>query len=206
MDNGLDLLDSSEKIKLLQSLMKNKNWELFKFENGISTERKYLKNSDIACFRSSAYIDTSAEDLLDYVTKIYDTFESVNQYDQDVVQYEIIKKLTDESRLCYQINSMPWPIWFRDLLYIQIIKKIDNAYWFYMYSVESDIKPKDESKYVRAIVNISAYIFFPENSGCRIYRIAHIDPSGSIPTNLINNYADKTSTVIKRLKQLYPNN
>ena len=200
-------IDSSEKIKFLTKLMNDDDWELFKTETGVLTERKFIRNSDIACFRSSGFVYASPEDLLNYVSQIYDSFESIKQYDNDVTHYEVVvDKLTDDSRLCYQVNSLSWPIWSRDVLYVQMMKKVDDSYWLVMYSVESPIRPIQADKYVRAVINISAYGFTPENDGCRVCRIAHIDPQGSIPVSVINSYADKTSNVIKRLQQIYSDN
>ena len=206
MEAHSDATVSDQKFKSMIDLMNKEDWELVKCEDNVVTERKFLENSDIACFRSSGFVEANPEDLLEYVSKIYDSFESVKQYDNDVIKYEVVEQLSDESRLCYQVNSMPWRIWARDVLYIQMVKKKGNNYWLFMHSVESPIRPLQNDQYVRAVINVSAYGFVPENDGCRVYRVAHINPGGLIPISVINNYADKTATVIKRLQQIYPPN
>jgi len=201
-ENGL--VDADEKLNLIHKLMNDNNWEVVTDDGNIKIERKFTKNCPLACFRSSGFVNANAEELLDYVSKIYENAESIKRYDIDVSHYEIVEKLSENSRLCYQINSMQWPIWPRDTLYVQIMKNFGENYWLYMYSDESPIRPKRDDQYVRAIINISAYGFYPEKDGCRVYRLAQIDPCGSIPTSVVNSYAEKTASVIKLLQQIYP--
>ena len=193
----MDKADSkfTELIELLDG-----EWDIVKYDNDIVTERKFLPGCDIACFKSSGYVDADPEDLLDYVLSVYDSSENMKKHDPEITHYEIIRELEDETRICYQINSLGWPIWPRDLVYLQTVHQEDDSYWIYMYSIDAEEKPEQKDKYVRAKLNISAYGFIPEDEGCIIYRIAHVDPAGSIPTGIINNYANKTANMIKELK------
>ena len=193
-----------QKFDFLTKLICSNNWESMSDDGSVKIEKTELKDSDIACFRASGFVNAPAEELLNLSCSIYDDELSVKKHDTDVSRYEIVEKLSDDSRLCYQVNSMPFPIWPRDLLYIQVVKNNEDSYWIYMYSVESPIRPRNDNQYVRAVVNISAYGFVPQENGTLVYRIVHVDPSGSIPTYIINNYATKTSKFIKYLQHIYP--
>ena len=185
-------------VELMELL--DSEWNIVKYENDIATERKFLPGCDIACFKSTGYVKADPGDLMEYVASIYDSTENMKKHDPEITHYEVVHDLTDDTRLCYQINSLGWPLWPRDLVYLQTIRKEDDAYWIYMYSVESEDKPEQNDKYVRANLNISAYGFIPKDDGSVVHRIAHVDPGGSIPVGIINNYANKTANMIKELK------
>ena len=185
-------------VELMELL--DSEWNIVKYENDIATERKFLPGCDIACFKSTGYVKADPGDLMEYVASIYDSTENMKKHDLEIINYEVVHDLTDDTRLCYQINSLGWPLWPRDLVYLQTIRKEDDAYWIYMYSVESGDKPEQKDKYVRANLNISAYGFIPKDDGSVVHRIAHVDPGGSIPVGIINNYANKTANMIKELK------
>lgn len=175
-------------------------WQFFGDNDGVLTERKNLSGSNIACFRSNGLVNADAAGLFDYVLQKYDSFDSMKKYDSEITHYEILEKISEDARVCYQVNSLGWPIWPRDIVYLQTTKKIGDAYWIYMYSVDSQLKPEQPDKYVRAKVTISAYGFIPEGDSTRVYRIAHVEPGGSIPAAIINAYANKTAKIIKELK------
>jgi len=45
---------------------------------------------------------------------------------------------------------MQWPLWTRQVIFVESILKEDNTYWFIGFSQNND-------KYVRAYVNFSVY-------------------------------------------------
>jgi hypothetical protein len=75
-----------------------------------------------------------------------------------------------------------------------------------MFSVETDTQSEQKDKYVRAVINISAYVFQQCDKGCLVYRIGHVDPAGIIPTSVINSYATKTRDIIEFLRSQCANN
>lgn len=191
---------SDEKLDLLVDIMNQTNWEKVSEVDEILTERIFLKGSDIACFRSSSFIKADPTDAANFLLEIYERESEMKKYYKDVSNYEVVTQIDDMTRICYQINQLPWPLYPRDFVYLQSVKQDDGEIWIYMYSVECDQKPRQD-KYVRGTVNISAYGFITENDGCRVYRLIHVDPAGQIPTAVINNYANETGTMIKALQQ-----
>lgn len=193
---------AEEKFAELRNILKSE-WQLVKKEDNITIEKKILPGSEIACFKAMGHVNAEAKILFDYVRHVYDSFDGMKEHDKKILEFEIIEKINDNTKICYQINSLVWPIWSRDLLYVQTTKFIDNEYWIYMYSTESDKKPIQKDKYVRAKLNISAFGFVPDKNGTMVYRIAHIDPAGNIPTKVINSYASKITTMIYALRKRF---
>lgn len=190
-----------EKFSELVTLL-NSEWQPVKNDDGIITEKKQMPGSNIACFKSYGHIDADPDELFDYVYRVYDSQENMKEHDSDVTEYEIIEKFKEnDARICYQVNSLTWPLWSRDLVYYQTTRQVDDEYWLCMYSIESDKKPEQKDKFVRAQLNISAYGFIPDDDGTAVYRIAHVDPCGSIPAAVVNSYANKTTSMIKELKK-----
>lgn len=190
-----------EKLKFLEDLCDNSGWEGVSNSDGVCTERRFFPDSGYACFRSYGLVTNSPDVLAEFVWKGYNDFGSMKSHDSDVTLYNIIES-NDNYRVCHQINSLQWPIWPRELVYYQTcITRNDNIY-ILMYSTESNSVPRQDDKYVRATINISGYVFKPHENGCMVYRIAHIEPNGSIPASIINGYADKTTHMIRTLKKI----
>lgn len=200
----MDQID--EKFNFLMELIENDTWEPVSNLDNVRIQRKFLPGCAIACFMADGFVNANPDELMNFVWSIYENVESMKKYDPDISNYHIFSLPNTDARLCYQINTLPWPLWHRDLVYLQSIKVTNNGKWFLMYSVESTDIPKKDEQYVRAVINISAYGFVPEGNGCHVYRIAHVDPAGSIPSSIINNYADKTSKMIKELRVIYSEN
>lgn len=72
-----------------------------------------------------------------------------------------------------------------------------------MYSVDHKKVPTQPNKYVRATINTSGFAFEPIIDECMVHRFAHIEPNGSIPNAIVNNYSDKTMLMIKKMRELY---
>ncbi|XWV25822.1 START domain containing protein [Tupanvirus soda lake] len=194
---------SDEKLTFLNQLVDDNDWEVVLESEGITTQKKILHGSDIACFRSYGVVNADMDDLMEYVWNTYSSFDSVRSYDLDVSEYGIISNLDQNTRICRQVNSLPWPMWPRETVYLQRSEDCAGASYIYMYSVECNEVPRQDNKYVRAIINISAYVFRPTIDGCMVYRIAHVDPCGLIPVSLVNSYATKTTNMIRHLKSIY---
>ena len=188
----------ADALKFMEKLLPDDGWENINTADGITTQRKFLPNSSIACFRSHACIDKPINELMDFVWQVYSNFDSVKRYDPEVEQYQIIKEFDCDTRLCYQVNKLPWPIWSRDMVYMQ--HRVNNC--IVMYSVDVDSVPRRDDVYVRAMVNISAYVFEKTQAGTMVYRIAHVDPSGNIPAGVVNSYANKTRNLISHFRKL----
>ncbi len=193
----------NEKINFFKQLLTDQSWQAVQTINSIKVEKKMIPNSDIACFKSSGIVNAKADDLIKYVWNIYNTKENVQVFDTDITEYNIVCKLDSQTRICRQVNKLPWPMWPRESVYIQYVGSEANQSYIIMFSVECEEVPVQTDKFVRSNINISAYIFEPCESCTMIHRIAHIEPCGNIPSSLINGYATKTAGVIQHLMSIY---
>lgn len=206
----------NDKYNYLIELMNNPKWEVIDGNDNIVTEELYMSNSEIKCYRSHGLVNSTAQTLMDFVWNTYNK-ASLQKYDADIKSFDVvvdwknidfndkykrhIKKM--KPRMCYQIYSLPWPIWPRDALYLQCKKVDGDKCWIFMFSVDSDLVPPHDDEYIRAKINIAAFGFIPEEKGTRVYKIVHIDPAGSIPLGLVNTYHSKTTIMINELQNIY---
>lgn len=194
---------NSQKINFLKQLMTDKTWRPIHTLKEIIIEKKMIEDSNIACFKSSGVINCKTDELIKYVWNIYNTKDNIQAFDPDITEYEIVNNIKNNSRVCRQVNKLPWPMWSRESVYLQMIKKDGDMSYIIMYSVDSDNVQEQPNKYVRSNVNISAYVFESCDSCTMMHRIAHIEPCGKIPSSLVNSYATKTASVIQHLMSIY---
>lgn len=195
-----------EKLEFLKQLINSFDWQTVKQTDNICTQKKFLPESKFACFRSFGTVNSTPPKLMDFVWQLYGSSDYIKKHDPEILDYYILETINENSRICYQINNMPWPIWPRDCIYLQH-KYIDNdgIGYIFMYSINTNVNQEQNNKCVRAIIDISAYVFQPYNGWCKVYRIAHINPAGSIPASVVNNYATKTRSIIEILRNNFGN-
>eukprot|EP01097_Dermamoeba_algensis_P012055 TRINITY_DN960_c0_g1_i2.p1 TRINITY_DN960_c0_g1~~TRINITY_DN960_c0_g1_i2.p1 ORF type:complete len:173 (-),score=45.56 TRINITY_DN960_c0_g1_i2:108-626(-) len=119
--------------------------------------------------------------------------------DENQQKWEIIDQVDADTRVIHVISKLPWPLWARDGVTVWRRKEVDGAIWHVITTADHPKAPLDEKNYVRAIVNFSAYIFEPVAEGTRVTRLAQINPSGNIPSTLVNLQSSKMLGVIKHL-------
>ena len=194
-----------EKLDFLVDLVNDDNWQQVLLSDKIITQKRSLPNSSIDCFRSYGIVNSTSEELIEFIWNTYSNKDSIKIYDPDVAEYNIIIESSDNNtRICHQVNNLPWPILPRESVYLQKKLVHDDAMYILMYSVETNVTPIQADKYVRTNINISAYVLIPQaESGCMVYRIAHVDPAGSIPIGVVNSYASKTANMIRHLQEKY---
>lgn len=193
-----------EKLKLLEKLLSDSNWELVKENDDITMKRKFLKGSKIACFKSNGLIKAGMDELVDFIWNTFDSKENMLKNDQSIMEYDVIENIDDNNRICRQINSLPWPIRSREFVFMQTKVIDEERTYVLMFSVDYDGKiPKTPNWCVKATINISGFVFEQEKDSCMVHRLAHINPAGFIPIPIINNYSDKTMLMIKKMKEIY---
>lgn len=187
-----------EKINfLLQSI--NYEWEYFNSSENIITDRYFFPSYEIACFRSFGTINAKMHQIIDIIWCTYTTEFDMKIYEKSISCYQVMENIDKDSRICYQVNALPWPFQKRDLFYFQ--KKVikDDLSYILMYSINAP----PQNDHVRAIVNISGYVVIPSANKCTLYRIAQIDPGGYIPNFIINHFVGKNANMIKTLQEKF---
>lgn len=192
-----------EKLQLLKNLISSDKWLLVKNVDNVTTKKKFFEDSNIACFSSNGLIKADTNKLSNFVWNVFSSEENMKKYDPNIVKYEVVQNIDDNTRICHQINSLPWPIWPRELVFLQSKVVEPDGTYIYMYSLDTEKVPKQTDKYVRATINISAFAFKAQQNNTLVYRLGHIDPAGMIPTAIINNYGDKTRNMILHMRTIF---
>lgn len=211
-----------DKFYLLENLVRDtKDWIRVADEDNVITEKKQLDldNVNIACFRSYGYVNADYRQIRDDIWNKYDSVE-IRKFDTDIIHHSILADLQRDpingiyprdvasseikyTQLCHQINKLAWPLWDRETVYLKCRKTTNSAAWIYSFSVESDAVPRKSDETVRAIINISGYVFIKDGNGTKFYRVAHIDPCGWVPNAMIDHYANKNVRIIQELQRIY---
>lgn len=176
------------------------DWEFVKQIDNMTMLRRFLPGSDIACFKSNGLIAANTRMLSDYIWKTFNSEENMKVNDGNILKYEVVENIDENTRICHQINSLPWPLWPREFVFIQSRVIEPDGTYIYMYSVDHKKVPPQPTKYVRATINISGFVFKPKDNECMVHRLAHIEPNGLIPTAVVNNYSDKTMLMIRKMR------
>ena len=201
-----DLIEQKLEFILEQIPIDVNTWEI----KNVSTNppllvgKKIFSNCDVPCFLGMGTVKkTKPEQLMNFIWDVYQDPIQMKKSDPDIAEYQILDTVNDHTRICHQVNNLSWPLWQRDMVYCQSKIIHENSCWLIMFSMQSEKAPRSDDKYVRALVHISAYGFVPDDDHCTVYRFAHVDPAGYIPTSLLNSYGDKTVTMIKEMQQQF---
>jgi len=188
-----------EKLILMESLLDDDNWEIIGQTDDIITQKKFIPDINIACFKSTGIINAYPSELMAFVWNICKNEQNMKRNDGDILKYQIIKNLDSDTRICHQINKLPWPFWNRDVVYLQMRIHDDSRSAIIMYSIDYECIPEQNDKSVRAKINILSYVFEPCTRGCKVSLIVHVDPGGNIPAGIVNSYTGKTYNMIKKM-------
>lgn len=195
-------MDYSESAKQLvqkakQTFTEN-DWTLYSEIDGVKIESKLYPECPISCFRATGLVNTTPEKLFN-VVKSFD--EGIwRTYDPDIIKWENLENVeASDTKIILQINKLPWPLWSRKGVSAITNLQDNDSYWIVGRSVEHPNSPEDPKNYVTAKVHMAIYGFVPENGVTRVWRFFHVDPSGNIPSFVVDANAQKLSTIIKDL-------
>jgi hypothetical protein len=163
-------------------------------------KKKYFKGlSSIACYVLTTESDKSVETL---TSKIWDvTQEVVKKNDHEITMWEQ-PYFGENWKVCHQTNSMPWPLYHRELVFQQS-KIIDgDITWLLASSVdpkEAKVKTKPNTYYLANVI-MSVWKFTKLNQNkTQITRMVHVEPNGLIPEFFVNASATKHVGIIEKL-------
>ncbi len=190
-----------ELLNKVKNLIAEADWNFCSHSDGITLESKLFPSiSQISCFRASCIINARPDQVM---AQIWDINESkVKRDNPDVLEWNLIE--TDENfRIYRQLNKVTWPLWPREVVIHQSKTLEDNSYLIISHSIEHPLVPKQNDKFVRATVYISAYCLFPDCENTKIFRIMHLDPGGYIPPAVVNYNSNKLVTYFQKLKAVF---
>jgi len=148
---------------------------------------KPMPGSAINCFLVTSLLGGKPEDL---AKKVYSWgLEEWNAFANDLDKFDVVDTFTNEYRVIYQVNKMPWPIWARDSCMLNGYFVENNKHYIISISTVYSKCPENPTQYVRATVLHSAFIFEQDKDDknlTRFIRLLQVDPNGSIPNTLVN--------------------
>lgn len=195
-DNYAGEIDSAlERAK--EYLLQN-DWIIVSNDDDILTEKQQFPDvCSIDCYRVSAIIDKSVEDL---VSKIWNITESeYKNYDKSVTQFTVHKS-TNEWKLFTLRNDYIWPVKPRETLALQVIKREENNVWLISISIDDiNIPCSDGVIRTKAHVYVTGLEKISDNQ-TKYSKVALVDPQGSIPSIIINMIIGNFSHIVKKLR------
>eukprot|EP01098_Paradermamoeba_levis_P007339 TRINITY_DN3026_c0_g1_i1.p1 TRINITY_DN3026_c0_g1~~TRINITY_DN3026_c0_g1_i1.p1 ORF type:complete len:198 (-),score=74.63 TRINITY_DN3026_c0_g1_i1:58-651(-) len=163
-------------------------WKVTKDGNGAVLSEKGVEGSALNMFRVVAVVPHPPKKVIDTLWSW--GLAEWKEYDPDVKEWRVVQQIDDNTRVLYQVNSLPWPLWARDTCLTQARREKDGTFALLLKSTSHADAPEKPKDYVRAQVLTSAFIFAPEGADkTKFIRIVHVDPSGNIPSSVVNSSA-----------------
>jgi len=170
--------------RVKQILGETEGWAVKKSKDGIVVEAKQYEGSSINCYRIKGEIDRDGKRCVDELFGW--GLEQWKVVSSDLQEMKEIETVNDDVHVVYQTSKMPWPLTDRDWVSLDVRAEDGGAHFYLNQSTTHDKCPAD-SKYIRLNNIISGICFIPKSNGkTELARIVHVDPSGSIPTAIIN--------------------
>lgn len=182
------------------------SWTVINEADGVVLESKPREGSYINCYRVQGQLARSAKDAAD-------TFWGWGKAEwkklaNDVEDYAVVVPELNgnaDQRILYQRTALPWPLWHRDVCMLNFKATDENGNFYVLFkSVQHDQVPEKPKEFVRATVLIGGYVFVPDgDSACKVVRIIHLEPNGSIPSAVVNMKANDLHTQMKVFQTLF---
>lgn len=198
---------ADENLKLFKDLLNecSTEWTTVNDADGVVLEAKPRAGSEIKCYRVRGQVARQAKEVAD-------AFWAWGKAEwqklaSDVQDFEVVvPRLNDDAdqRILYQRTALPWPLWHRDVcMFNWKVQDEEGVQYVLFKSVEHEKVPEKPKEYVRATVLIGGYAFMPDGeSSCKVVRIVHLEPNGSIPAAIVNMKANDLHSQLKSLQKL----
>ena len=176
------------------------NWNFVLEKSGTLLEsRDFPDTCSIPCYRVSTTIKKQKDDLCSRIWDI--SQQSARIDDPDITSLTIIETGPNH-KIRRQTNHMPWPLWPRETVSVQVRIDEGDTTWFVGYSIDHpDVVQTDA--YVRTNVHMSVYeITMLDPNSTRVRRVVQLDPCGDIPTFLVTSQTGKMVDAINRWKNV----
>jgi len=182
------------------------DWRPFGTHLGIAIEAKPYPDasSSINVFMGAKEVNGSPHFLTKEIWDLASSLRELQAIDKAVAELEVIELIGDELKIIHVIAALPWPVWDRDMLYLfakgDLPAEQNNgvpASIICGATVDHPLRPVgSRRRTVRMQVGISGWKIEPLDGGTlekatrsRAIRVVHGDPSGNIPSMVINNQA-----------------
>lgn len=166
-------------------------WRVESKKNGLTVYSREVADSDIVGIKAEGIVNASIEDVLANLR----TVEGSEKWTPSVKRKVTIRNVSDLEAVTYTLNSMPWPVWDREMILHNILK-IDykkKLLFVMSKSVHDDYKNFPRAKKsIMAQMDYSNIGFRPIGKDkCYVELTAFVDAKGEIPAWMVNFFQKK---------------
>lgn len=177
-------------------------WMLKKAKDNIEIYTRAVPNSPFKEFKATSVIDTSFEALLQ---ELYDA-PTYTPMCEDGISYRIPDSSQD-SRLFYYKQKMPWPIRDRDVITKLTLKEQTEDHILLTIEVAPDVlAPQDKTLRIKELSG--SWLLERDRNGIKATQQIHMNPGGNVPSSITNlllvKGPYKTFTELHRKLNNYP--
>jgi len=106
------------------ALINAEGWKVEKEADGGVLSTKPVEGSSVNAVRAVGIIHgKKAQDLQERLWGFRK--EDWKKWSDDIEEWKIVQEIDDTTRVIYQLNSLPWPLWSRDVVFVQ--KKFEKV-------------------------------------------------------------------------------
>jgi hypothetical protein len=168
-------------------------------ENGTTLEKQTFSDiSDFSCFKLETTLNKSKDELIRKVWNVTET--TVKESDSDIYSWKQLE-YGSNWKVCHQFNTMPFPLYTRELLFTQVRFDEGHTTWLVATSIEDHLKKGPHPYWcTRANIYMSIWGFTPLGPNrTRVSRIVHVEPGGLIPPFIVDSTVGKHVKIIENL-------
>ena len=179
------------------------NWKLTKKKDGISVYQSEVKNSAY----KSIKVECTFQGTYDKLLAVLNDVANHQNWVYNNKSSSFIKRISPTEFYYYTETSLPWPMTNRDaVVHLKITKDSLNRFVKVSAMAEPGYLPKKSGKVRVPQSNIQWHVTMPTAKTIHIVYTFEADPGGSVPTWLVNSFADKGPfESFKKLEQMLKN-
>jgi len=175
-------------------LAEKEGWVQSYDKDGTTAWRKPLTGSPIDTFKIVATLNASPQVACNRIWNF--KFSDWKYMDENVLGYDILENISENAKIIWQGNSLPWPLYSRDVVMITIKVEENGSFMILNTSrgLDSSKWPHDKKKFVRSVLHFNTFLFEPitrNKNKCKLTQVINIDPAGNIPPSIVNSQAGK---------------
>jgi len=187
-----------------KDLLERDDWNLKKEEQtGVVMSDVTVEGEPIRCMKVMGFIPNV--DAKELALAMWNFAEPEwKKMENTVKSFEVVEYLDgigSKAKVCYQVNSLPWPMSDRDTVALWTMFEENDKYYFVSTSVIHASKP-ETSKFVRNTLVLGLYLIEPAENGTEVTRLIHINPNGNLPTAVVNKGNERVYDMIKNLAEI----
>ena len=189
-----------EVVTIIEKEIAADDWTLHSDADGVQLYVKTVPESPIQAVKCIGLVNYNAEKLVDRLYSL--SLAEWQKLDDALVVRDVVENIDDDNQIVYQRSSLPWPIWHRDMANVfGKRKRADGGAILAFCSIEHPKAPEDPKNYVRALTPWNAFVCVPEGDKTRLYRLACINPAGSLPSAIVNAKISGVRTIVGLINQ-----